>query len=320
MYLTPAGLKVKVAVVIPAYKVSKHILEVVRSIPPEVDFIVVVDDACPEKSGDILKNSKVSKKVTIISHPENLGVGGAMKSGYLVAIELGAQVIVKIDGDGQMDSSHIPNLIKPILHGESDYTKGNRFYSLNLVREMPKIRLIGNVVLSFMSKLSTGFYHIFDPNNGFTAVSSEALALMELASIDKRYFFESDMLYQLNATGMRAIDVPMPAIYRDEVSNLRIGHSIIYFFPRHIRNTCKRITLNYFVRDFSVATLQLVSGFILGIWGSSVGLTTWIHSKNSGIPSQPGTIVLAAILCISSLQLLLSFINYDISLNRRDKS
>jgi hypothetical protein len=96
---------------------------------------------------------------------------------------------VKIDGDGQMDSSNIPNLIKPILHGETDYTKGNRFYTLNLVREMPKIRLIGNVVLSFMSKLSTGFYHIFDPNNGFTAVSSEALVLMELASIDDRYFF-----------------------------------------------------------------------------------------------------------------------------------
>lgn len=320
MYPTPSGLNVKSAVVIPAYKVSKHILNVVRSIPTEVDFIIVVDDACPENSGKILKNSRVSRKVTVISHPVNLGVGGAMKSGYLAAMELGAQVIIKIDGDGQMDSSQIPNLIKPILQGESDYAKGNRFYSLNLVREMPKIRLIGNVVLSFMSKLSTGFYHIFDPNNGFTAVRSEALALMDFASVDDRYFFESDMLYQLNAIGMRAVDVPMPAIYRDEESNLRIGHSIFYFLPRHIRNTCKRITLNYFIRDFNVATIQLVTGLILGIWGSSVGLNTWIHSKNSGIPSQPGTIVLVAILCIASLQLLLSFVNYDISLNRRDKS
>lgn len=320
MYPTPAGLRVKAAAVIPAYKVSKHIVDVVRSIPDEIDFIIVVDDACPEKSGEILKVSKISKKVTIIYHPVNLGVGGAMKSGYLAALELGAQVIVKIDGDGQMDSSHIPNLIKPILQGESDYAKGNRFYSLNLVREMPKIRLIGNVVLSFMSKLSTGFYHIFDPNNGFTAVSSEALALIEFSSVDDRYFFESDMLYQLNVTGMRALDVPMPAIYRDEVSNLRIGHSIFYFFPRHIRNTCKRITLNYFVRDFNVATLQLISGVGLGIWGFIAGMGTWLHSRNTGIPSQPGTIVLVAILSIASLQLLLSFINYDISINRRGKS
>jgi len=320
MYPTPAGLRVKAAAVIPAYKVSKHIVDVVRSIPDEIDFIIVVDDACPEKSGEILKVSKISKKVTIIYHPVNLGVGGAMKSGYLAALELGAQVIVKIDGDGQMDSSQISNLIKPILQGESDYAKGNRFYSLNLVREMPKIRLIGNVVLSFMSKLSTGFYHIFDPNNGFTAVSSEALALIEFSSVDDRYFFESDMLYQLNVTGMRALDVPMPAIYRDEVSNLRIGHSIFYFFPRHIRNTCKRITLNYFVRDFNVATLQLISGVALGIWGFIAGMGTWLHSRNTGIPSQPGTIVLVAILSIASLQLLLSFINYDISINRRGKS
>jgi glycosyltransferase involved in cell wall biosynthesis len=320
MYLNSTGLSMRVAVVIPAYKVSRHILEVVRSIPPEIDHIVIVDDACPEGSGELLRKSKFSKKVSIIKHEVNLGVGGAMKSGYKSAVALGADIVVKIDGDGQMDSSLIPNLIKPILSGDSDYTKGNRFYSLNLVREMPKVRLVGNVVLSFMSKLSTGFYHIFDPNNGFTAVSAEALALMDFTSIDDRYFFESDMLYQLNAVGMRAIDVPTPAIYRDEISNLRVGHSIFYFFPRHIRNMCKRITLNYFIRDFSVATLQLVAGILLAIWGSSVGLTTWIHSKNSGIPSQPGTIVLVAILCITSLQLLLSFINYDISLNRRDKS
>jgi hypothetical protein len=170
-----------------------------------------------------------------------------------------------------------------------------------------------------MSKLSTGFYHIFDPNNGFTAVSAKALVMMDLPSIDDRYFFESDVLYQLNAIGMRATDVPMPAIYKDEVSNLKIGHSVLYFFPRHIRNTVKRITLNYFIRDFNIASLQLIFGLLLAIWGATVGLSTWIHSINTGIPSQPGTIVLVAILCITSLQLLLSFVNYDISLNRRHK-
>jgi len=319
MYVSPSGSKIKVAVVIPAYKVSKHIVSVVNSIPKEVDHIVVVDDACPEGSGQRLRKSKISRKVVILEHSVNLGVGGAMKTGYQSAQKLGADVVIKIDGDGQMDSSLIPNLIKPILYGNSDYSKGNRFYTFNLVKEMPKIRLFGNIILSFVSKLSTGFYHIFDPNNGFTAISAEALELIDLTAIDDKYFFESDMLFQLNVAGMRVVDVPTAAIYRDEISNLKIFHSIFYFLPRHIRNTGRRIAINYFLRDFSVATLQLVFGTLSATWGISLGITTWISSKDSGIPSQPGTIVLVAILCITSLQLLLSFVNYDISLNRRNK-
>ena len=319
MYASPSGTKFKVAVVIPAYKVSKHIVSVVNSIPKEVDYIVVVDDACPEGSGKQLRKSRISRKVVILEHSVNIGVGGAMKTGYQSAQKLGADLVVKIDGDGQMDSSLIPNLIKPILYGNADYSKGNRFYTFNLVKEMPKIRLFGNIILSFVSKLSTGFYHIFDPNNGFTAISTEALDLIDLSAIDDKYFFESDMLFQLNVAGMRVVDVPTAAIYRDEISNLKIFHSIFYFLPRHIRNTGRRIAINYFLRDFSVATLQLVFGSLSAAWGISLGITTWISSKDSGTPSQPGTIVLVAILCITSLQLLLSFINYDISLNRRNK-
>jgi len=320
MYINSLGEKSTVAVVIPAYKVSDHILKVVNSISLDIDHVIVVDDACPENSSEHLRKQDLAREITIIHHEANLGVGGAMKTGYRRAIELGADIVIKIDGDGQMDSRLIPNLIKPILSGQSEYAKGNRFYSLELIRNMPKIRLFGNVVLSFMSKLSTGFYHIFDPNNGFTAVSSEALLLMDFSTIDDRYFFESDMLYQINAIGMRVLDVPTPAIYGEEVSNLKVGHSVFYFLVRHMRNALKRITLNYFIRDFSVATVQLVFGLILAIWGIILGLSTWIQSSHSGLPSQPGTIVLVAILCITSLQLLLSFINYDIARNRRDKS
>jgi len=319
MYANSSGIDTRVAVVIPAYKVSRQIVKVVKELPAEIDFIIVVDDECPEKSAEALKNGNCKRQVKVIRHQKNLGVGGAMKTGYRAAMELGAQIVVKVDGDDQMDSSLIPNLLKPLLLGHADYSKGNRFYSLHLVRSMPKLRLFGNVVLSFMSKLSTGNYHIFDPNNGFTAVNSEALALIDFDGVDNRYFFESDMLYQISATGLRAVDVPTPAIYKDEVSNLKVGHSIFYFLNRHIRNTIKRITLMYFIRDFSVATLQLVMGVILGIWGSSLGVSTWLYNMNHGNASEPGTIILVAILCITSLQLLLSFINYDISLNRRDK-
>lgn len=310
---------VRTAVVIPCYKVSKHLINVIESIPKEVDYIIVVDDACPENSGELARGLS-HPKVVVHRHCENRGVGGAMKTGYQVALQQGVDFVVKIDGDGQMDSNQIHNLLVPLVSGVADYSKGNRFYSLKTVKSMPKIRLFGNVVLSFLSKISTGFYHIFDPNNGFTAISSTALRLIDISQIDDRYFFESDMLYQINSVGMRAIDVPMSAIYGEEISNLNVGHSVLYFLSRHIRNAFKRIALTYFIRDFSIASLQLIFGLIIGTWGTVLGISSWVRSMHSGIPSQPGTIVLVAILCITGLQLLLSFINYDISLSRRNKS
>lgn len=320
MYKSLSGEDKKVAVVIPAYKVSGQIVKVIESIPSEVDLVVVVDDSCPEKSGQLVVSHFRSDRIVVVKHPENRGVGGAMKTGYLIALKESAEIIIKVDGDGQIDPKLIPNLIKPLLSSNSDYSKGNRFYSFKLVQDMPRVRLIGNVILSFMSKLSTGYYQLFDPNNGFTAISKEALELVDLDLVDERYFFESDMLFQLNCARRDVVDVPMPAIYGTEVSNLKVGHSVFYFLVRHLRNYFKRIVLNYFVRDFSLATIQLVLGTILGFWGAFLGLLSWFDSMSSGLPSQPGTVVLVAILCISSLQLILSFINFDMSLSRRDKS
>jgi len=319
MYKNSIGDSLRVAVVIPSYKVSRHIARVIETLPEEIDDIIVIDDACPENSGDVAQKLN-NPKVEVFRHTENKGVGGAMKTGYEAALKKGAHLVVKLDGDGQMDPNQIHNLLIPLLTNKADYTKGNRLYSLKTVRSMPKVRLFGNVVLSFLSKISTGFYQIFDPNNGFTAISADALNLLEFSEINERYFFESDMLYQINSVGLQAVDVPMTAIYADEVSNLRVGHSIFYFLARHTKNAFKRIFLTYFVRDFSVATLQLILGLAIGTWGIILGITSWLHSMNSGTPSQPGTIVLVAILCITGLQLLLSFINYDISLSRRDKS
>lgn len=319
MYKNSIGDSLRVVVVIPSYKVSKHITRVIGTLPEEIDDIIVVDDACPESSGNVAQELQ-NGKVEVFWHTENKGVGGAMKTGYEAALKKGAHVVVKLDGDGQMDPNQIHKLLIPLLTNKADYAKGNRLYSLKTVKSMPKVRLFGNVVLSFLSKISTGFYQIFDPNNGFTAISADALKLLEFSEINERYFFESDMLYQINSVGLQAVDVPMTAIYGEEVSNLRVGHSIFYFLARHTKNAFKRIFLTYFVRDFSVATLQLILGMAIGTWGVVLGVTSWLYSMHSGIPSQPGTIVLVAILCITGLQLLLSFINYDISLSRRNKS
>jgi dolichol-phosphate mannosyltransferase len=314
------GASKTLAVVIPCYKVTDHILEVIKSIPEEVDQIIVVDDGCPNYSGDFVLTNSNDERIVIIKHGHNSGIGAAMKSGYSFAIKENIDVVVKVDGDGQMDMSYLSKLVFPILNQQIDYTKGNRFFSSKLIKSMPKIRIFGNVVLSFMSKLSTGFYEIFDPNNGFTAISREALNRLEMDEIDDRFFFESDMLFQLSLSGCTVKDIPIPAIYGNEKSNLKIVNSTLTFFWKHNRNFLKRVTYEYFVRDFSVASLQLVLGLFLGLWGCILGFTSWYHGLISGLESQPGRVVFVAILCVSGLQLLLSFINFDINSRGRAKN
>jgi glycosyltransferase involved in cell wall biosynthesis len=313
------GISKSLAVVIPCYKVTDHIIQVINEIPKEVDQIILIDDGCPNKSGDYVQSNSTDNRIVFIKHEHNLGIGAAMKSGYRLAIEEKCDVIVKVDGDGQMDLNYLSNLVYPIINQQIDYTKGNRFYSSRLVKTMPKIRILGNVALSFMSKLSTGYYEIFDPNNGFTAISKEALNRVDLEEVDERYFFESDMLFQLNLSGCSVRDIPIPAIYGDEKSNLKIMNSTLSFFWKHNRNFIKRITYEYFVRDFSIASLQLVFGVVLSLWGCILGFSSWYHGLISGLESQPGRVVLVAILCVSGLQLLLSFFNFDINARERAK-
>lgn len=305
--------------IIPCYKVTDHILQVIKEIPEEVDQIILIDDGCPNNSGDYVQSNSTDKRIVLIKHENNFGIGAAMKSGYQLAIKEKFDVIVKVDGDGQMDLNYLSNLVHPIINQQIDYTKGNRFYSSRLVKTMPKIRILGNVALSFMSKLSTGYYEIFDPNNGFTAISKEALTRVDLEEVDERFFFESDMLFQLNLSGCSVRDIPIPAIYGDEKSNLKIMNSTLSFFWKHNRNFIKRITYEYFVRDFSIASLQLVFGVILSLWGCILGFSSWYHGLISGLESQPGRVVLVAILCVSGLQLLLSFFNFDINARERAK-
>ena len=213
----------KIAVLIPSYKVKSHILEVIRLIGPEVCKIYVVDDCCPDGSGDFVIQHCTDERVIVLRNPVNLGVGGAVMTGYRTAIADGIDIIVKIDGDGQMDPSLISDFVSPIIAGNADYTKGNRFFNLEKISEMPKIRLFGNAVLSFMTKLSSGYWELFDPTNGYTAIHSEVAKHLPLDKISQRYFFETDMLFRLNTLGAVVIDIPMDAKYEDEVSNLKVS-------------------------------------------------------------------------------------------------
>jgi glycosyltransferase involved in cell wall biosynthesis len=307
----------QICVVIPAFKVKSQILEVVKSIGPEVQKIIVVDDSCPQGSGKYLKSNINDPRVEVIFHKENLGVGGAVKTGYSRALELGAQIIVKIDGDGQMDTTRISELIEPIVKGSADYTKGNRFFDVEVVRAMPKIRIIGNLGLSFFTKLSSGYWQVFDPNNGFTAIASNELKSIPMSKIDNRYFFESDMLFRLNLAGATVEDIPMPAIYNDEKSNLKVSRVLIEFPLKHARNLVKRIAYTYYLRDFNLASIELPLGTVLLALGLGIGGFSWVTGIINQTETRPGTLILFLTCTLVGIQLLLSFFDFDI--NRRSK-
>jgi len=306
-------LKSKIAVVIPAFKVRTQILQVLSKIGPEVDLIYVINDACPEDSGQLVDEKIKDPRVHVLYNTQNLGVGGSVKRGYQASLEAGSTIIIKIDGDGQMDPTLIPKIIKPIQEGRADYAKGNRFYNIEKIKLMPKARIIGNIFLSFFSKISTGYWHVFDPNNGFTAISSEALSQIPFEKISMRYFFESDMLFRLNSIRAVVVDVPMDANYGLETSNLSPLKSIFEFGYKHSRNLVKRLFYNYFLREFTVASLQLIMGSILLTFSTIYGFTNWLHSQSLGIATQTGTLILVMISFLSGLQLLLGFLAYDMS-------
>lgn len=309
----PAAAPPQIAVVIPSYKVTRHILGVIAGIGPEVTRIYVVDDKCPDHSGDFVRANCQDPRVTVLEHAENQGVGGAVMTGYRAAILDGAKVIVKIDGDGQMDGTLIPAFVAPILAGEADYTKGNRFFNLERIGSMPPMRLFGNAVLSLMTKLSSGYWDLFDPTNGYTAIHADAARFLPFDKISKRYFFESDMLFRLNILGAVVTDVPMDAVYGDEVSNLKISKVVTEFLTKHVRNFGKRIFYNYYLRNMSLASLELPLGLLLATFGTVYGIAHWIASARSGVETPAGTVMLAALPVIMGVQLILAFLAYDIA-------
>lgn len=302
----------KIGVVIPAFRVKNQILHVLNSLDKAITHICVVDDACPEGSGKYVENNCDDDRVVVLYNQNNAGVGGAVKEGYRYFLEHEVDVVIKIDGDGQMDSRLIPQLVTPILNGEADYTKGNRFYSLQSVQTMPKIRLIGNIVLSFLSKAASGYWNIFDPNNGFLAINSSVLRQLDLNQISNRYFFESDMLFRLNLIRAKVVDIPMTAHYGDERSNLSIWKALFEFPYKHLRNLIRRIFVTYFIRDFSIPSIQLTLGVLFTFMGSVIGIHNYLRSQELGISTAPGTLILFALLMFIGVQLLMSFVSHDI--------
>ena len=223
----------KISVVIPCYNVSKHIEDVINGIPAEINYIIAVNDKSTDNTFSILEQlAESNNKIYIVHHQTNQGVGGAMISGYKKSLELGADITIKMDGDGQMDAANIAKLIQPLIEGKADFSKGNRFRDLRALQAMPPVRRIGNLGLSFLIKAASGYWNIFDPTNGFTAIKNETLALVNFNKLHKRYYFETSMIAELYFCNAVIFDVPMKAKYGDEVSGLSSTKTLFEFPPK----------------------------------------------------------------------------------------
>lgn len=306
--------KFALAVIIPAYQVADKIGSVLDDLPDYLSNIIVVDDASQDNTPTLVQAfAEHDRRIVLIRHEHNQGVGGAMVTGFRKALELGAQVVVKIDGDGQMDPALVPMLVTPLIEGKADYVKGNRFRDFESLRHMPLIRRIGNLGLSFLTKAATGYWNCFDPTNGFFAIRAEILAQLPLERIDRRYFFETSMLANLYLLDAFVLDVPMPARYRGERSSMSIWRVLAEFPAKLFATVWRRMLLRYFLFDFSMVSVYLLTGIPLILFGLIFGSLKWIQYLKLGVPAPTGTVILPTLALILGIQILLSAIEIDMN-------
>lgn len=305
----------KVAAIIPAYRCRSQISAVIDAalaMPGSIQAIYVVDDACPDGTGPFVQE-RYGSRVTVILNEKNLGVGGAVIAGYARAAAEGATVLVKLDGDGQMNPALIDRFTSPLLRGLADYTKGNRFHTPRALADMPFLRLFGNSILSFVAKAVTGYWNVMDPNNGYTALHIEAYRLLDTEHLDRRYFFETDMLFRLNTIRAVVVDVPMKPCYGGETSSLNVGRVLFEFPPKYMNRMVKRLLYSYFVRDFSVASVEIICGALFLCFGTAFGAHHWRQSMATGVPATSGTVMVAAMPIILGFQLLIAALSADVN-------
>lgn len=301
----------KITVVIPAHNEASHIGQVINAMPEFVDHMIVVDDCSQDNTYDTALSCG-DNRVVALKTPKNSGVGGATIMGYRKSMELESDIIVKMDGDGQMDPDYLATLLDALIEQGYDYAKGNRFLVGESLSFMPRHRIFGNVVLTFMTKLASGYWQIFDPQNGYTAIKRESLRALNLEAIHERFFFENDMLIHLNFFKYRVKDVAIPARYGEEKSDLN-PFKVGFTFPLLLlRRFFHRVYQKYVLRDFSPIALFLFLGLGLFTWGFLFGIYLYFHTVSTGIATPTGTIMLALLPLILGFQLILQAIVLDI--------
>ena len=305
--------KYDIAVVIPCYRVEHEIGTVLASLPRYIKRIIVVDDASPDGTAEIVAGlAKKDRRIILIRHMTNQGVGGAMRTGFQKALELGSQIVVKIDGDGQMDLTYLPDLLHPLIDGRADYAKGNRFRDFQSLQKMPLIRRVGNMGLGFLAKAATGYWNLFDPTNGFVAIRAGVLAQLPLNRIDRTFFFETSMLANLYLLGAVIRDVPMPARYQGEKSNLSVRRVLFEFPFKLLQTYLRRLVLKNLIYDFSMASIYFGVGVPLLLFGLVFGIIKWVDYASRNIPAPTGTVMLPTLSVLLAIQFIVAAIEIDL--------
>jgi len=299
-----------VAAVVPAYREEKMIAQVIETMPAFVDHIVIVDDCSPDSTSEVVR-AIADPRVTLIRHEENQGVGGAIITAHKAAMELGADVNVVMAGDAQMDPAYLPALLDKVTDDGYGFAKANRFYAPESFEGMPGHRVFGNIVLSFLTKLASGYWNLFDPQNGYTAVRTEVLRRVPLDRVARRYSFENDLLIHLNVLQVPAVDVPIPAVYGDEVSSIKLRRVVPELLKRLTVGFWSRIWYRYVLWSFSPVALLLFVGLALLVLG--VAITIWLFFATFGTAiATAGTVMLAALPLMIGTQMLISALQLDI--------
>lgn len=309
----------RVYCVIPTYRAAGTIVDVVREALKLADVVIVVDDACPQRSGELVRQEyHGNSRVQVIQRERNGGVGAATKTGIGAALEQDADVIVKLDSDGQMDPAFISTIREFFLDDPSLVcVKGNRFFDSSVIRLMPKARFFGNAVLSLMVKFASGYWNALDPTNGYVAFSGPLLRSLPWRSFADSYFFEMSVLCELGLKRLPILELEMPTIYTGAPSSLAISRVVFEFPPQLLRLALRRLLVQYFIFDVNLASLYCFFGALLALFGVGFGVYEWIQGAITGIPRATGTIMLAAVTLLMGFQLLLNALMYDVQFSQK---
>ncbi len=241
-----------IAALVSAYNEGKLITKTLSTMPDFVDTIIVVNDCGTDDTLDrILEYMKEDNRVVLIKHQVNMGLGSTIKSGFKKALDLDIDITAVMNGDAQMHPDDLMNVCMPVVEGLSDFCKGNRLLHSETIGDMPKYRLFGNSILTFLSKMASGYWHVIDSQCGYSAISKNALKKIPYHEITPRYGYNADLLNLLNIAGCTVVDVSVKAVYGEEQSKIKLGRYIIKTSALLTRLFCRRMWRKYFVQDFN---------------------------------------------------------------------
>lgn len=305
----------KVAVVVPAFNEEEHIGNVIKNIPKYVDHIIVVDDCSSDDTGNIVQTF-LDDRVRYLRNEENLGVGASIIRGHEEASRLGSEIDVVMAGDDQMDPSYIPKLLDPIIHQDYDYVKGNRFLRNGHLRGMPSRRVFGNYALTFMTKAASGYWNIFDPQNGYTALKMSTFEFLDREHISRGYQFENDILIHLSAINARVKDVAIPARYNERPkSSIMMWKFIPYTLGFLSMRFFWRFYEKYVKLDFHPIALLVIGGLPFFTFGLiySAYITYLRYFDPPVVSPSTGTVMVAILPLFIGFQMLLTALMLDVN-------